>query len=191
MGIRIKRGAIPVGVMFLLLLSASALAAQSEASSDNSQIANLLTGLSNHSVRPSDVLDPSLSPEKRESNLAYFDDPSYQLSFVAVGPVQINADGSAAAPVRVQFKNRNTEMSAQSTVEFVKRNQVWYFADFSFVGFPGVIVALIIIGALIAVSYTSGVLLLRRRLLRQGRLDWGNRVKIFIPVFWPALFSKS
>jgi hypothetical protein len=181
-----------VGVLvLLLLLSANVLSAQSDSSADKSRISKLLAGLSDHSIKPADVLDPSLNPEKRTSSLGYFDDPSYQLSLVPTGDIKINADGSAAVPVKVQFKNENKEVSTQSTAEFVKRNQVWYFANFSFVAFPTVIIAVIVGGALVGISYASGVLLLRRKLLRQGKLDWGNRAKIFIPIFWPNLFSKG
>ena len=114
------------------------------------------------------------------------------LTLIPAGPIQINADSSAAVPAKVEFKNVNKQMSAQSTAEFVKRNQVWYFANFSFVAFPTVIIAVIVVGALAGISNASGVLLLRRRLLRQGKLDWSNRAKIFaLALFGPNLFSKS
>ena len=107
-----------------------------------------------------------------------------------MGPIQINADGTAGVSIKVQFKNANKEMSAQSTAEFVKRDQIWYFANFSFLAFPTVIIVMIIGGVLVGTSYASGVLLLRRKLVRQGRLNWSEKVKIFIPIFWPSLFSK-
>jgi len=178
-------------LMLLLLLSANVISAQSDFSADKSQISKLLTGLSDHSIKPADVLDPSMKPEKRTSSLGYFDDPAYQLSLAPVGDIEIRPDGSAAVPVKVRFKTENKEVSTQSTAEFVKRNQVWYFANFSFVAFPTVIIAVIVGGALVGISYASAVLLLRRKLLRQGKLDWGNRAKIFIPIFWPNLFSKG
>ena len=190
---KMRRGLGATGgvLIVLLLLSANVLTAQSDFAADKGQISKLLTGLSDHSIKPADVLDPSLNPKERTSSLRYFDDPSYQLSLLPVGDIQINADGSAAVPVKVQFKNENKELSARSTAEFVKRNQVWYFANFSFVAFPTVIIVVIVVGALIGVSYASGVLLLRRKLLRQGKLDWANRTKIFIPVFWPSLYRNG
>jgi hypothetical protein len=190
---KMRRGLGATGgvLIVLLLLSANVLTAQSDFAADKGQISKLLTGLSDHSIKPADVLDPSLNPKERTSSLRYFDDPSYQLSLLPVGDIQINADGSAAVPVKVQFKNENKELSVRSTAEFVKRNQVWYFANFSFVAFPTVIIVVIVVGALIGVSYASGVLLLRRKLLRQGKLDWANRTKIFIPVFWPSLYRNG
>ncbi len=86
--------------MILLLLSANVLRAQSDSSGDKGQISELLIGLSDHSIKPTDVLDPSLNPRERAGSLRYFDDPSYQLSLVPVGDIQINADGSAAVPVK-------------------------------------------------------------------------------------------
>jgi hypothetical protein len=193
MGTKMQMGAGAMRGLFalLLLLSVNVLSAQSDLSADKSQISKLLTGLSDHSVKPSDVLDPSMNAKERATNLGFFDDPSYQLSLVPVGAIDIKPNGSAVVPVKVSFKTANKEMAAQSTAEFVKRDQGWYFASFSFVAFPTVIIAVIVVGVLVGISYATGVLLLRRKLLRQGKLDWGNRAKIFIPIFWPRLFSQS
>jgi hypothetical protein len=186
-GLGTERGLL----IILLLLSANVLSAQSDSSADKSQISRLLTGLSDHSIKPTDVLDPSMDPKKRTSSLGYFEDPAYQLSLVPVGEIEITADGTASVLVKVLFKTESREVGGQSTVAFVKRNQVWYFANFSFLGFPTVIIAAIIVGALMAISYASAVLLLRRELLRQGKLDLVDRAKIFVPIFWPTLFSRT
>lgn len=179
------------GVLLILLLSsANVFSAQSD-SADKREISKLLTGLSDHSIKPADVLDPSLNPKQRATSLGYFNDPSYQLSLIPVGAIEVNADGSAMAPVKVSFKTENKEVAAQSTVEFVKRNQTWYFANFSFLALPTVIIAVIVVGVVVGVSYATGVLLLRRKLLGQGKLDWANRTKILIPLFWPNLFRNG
>ena len=175
----------------LLFLFANVLTAQSGLSDDKGQISKLLTELSDRSVKPSDVLDPNMNAQERATNLGYFDDPSYQLRLVAIGVVEIRADGSAAVPVEVSFKTAKKEITAQSTARFVKRDQGWYFAAFGFVAFPTVLIFVIIVGVLVGVSYATGVLLLRRKLLRQGKLDWANRARIFIPTFWPRLFGKG
>src|SRR5436190_20656836 len=91
MGVGAKRGVLAL----LLLFSVSVLSAQSDSSADKSQISKLLTGLSDHSVKPSDVLDPSMNAKERATNLGYFDDPSYELSVVQVGAIDIKPDGSA------------------------------------------------------------------------------------------------
>jgi len=175
-----------ISLLFLALL----VSGQPDPSVVNGQITSLLIGLANHSVKPSDVLDPSLSQEQRQKNLDYFSG-SYELTLVVAGPIQINADATASAPVKVDFKNANTQVSTQSTAQFVKRNGVWYFANFSFVSFPAIIVVVIIICVIVGISYATGVLVLRARLRRQGKLDRANEVKIFIPVFWPALFGNA
>ena len=177
--------------LMILLPLPSILSARSNTPADNSQITKLLTGLCDHSVKPSDALDPSLTHELRDNSLAYFTDPSYQLSLVPVGPIQINEDGSATVSVKVEFKDTNKEMSTQTTAQFVKRNEVWYFANFSFLAFPTVIVVVIIICGFVGVLYAVGVLIVRGRLVRQGRLELANRVKVFIPVFWPSLFNNK
>jgi hypothetical protein len=193
MEMKMQMGAAAKWGMFvvLLLFFVNVLSAQSDLSADRSQISKLLTELSDHSVKPSDVLDPSMNAKERATDLGYFDDPSYQLRLVPTGAIDIKADGSAAVPVKVTFKTANKEMEAQSTANFVKRDQGWYFANFSFVAFPTVIIAVIVVGALVGISYATGVLLLRRKLLRQGKLDWANRARIFIPIFWPRLFSNG
>jgi len=174
----------------LLLPSPSVLFSQPGVSADESEIKKLLSDLSEHSIKPSSVLDPSLNQERRDKNLAYFTD-SYQLRVVPTAPFWIKADGSADVSVRVEFKNATTELSADSTARFIKRNGVWYYADFDFLGFPPVLILTMVIGFTVAVSYATTVLVLRWRLVRHGRLSWSNRVKLFIPIFWPRLFSRG
>ena len=178
------------GLLVFWLILSNFLVAQSDFSADRRQISQMLAGLSDHSIKPADVLDPSLDPAKRRTSLGYFRDPTYQLTLVPISDIKVSPSGSATVPVTVRFKNENKEVSVQTTAEFVKRNQVWYFANFDFVAFPPIIVAVIVVGILVAIFYASGVLLLRRKLLRQGELNWNNRTKIFIPIFWPSIFRK-
>jgi len=184
------RSAGRAAFVFLLLLSIKIVSGQSDTSSDENQISKLLTGLCDHTVKASDALDPSLSPALRKSNLEYFTD-SYDLSLVPIGPIRVSSDWSATVPIKVEFRNANRELAVQSTALFVKRNKTWYYANFDFLRFPGVLIVLIVICGLVSLLYASGVLLLRWRLLQQGEWDWSNRIKIFIPIFWPSLLNTK
>ena len=177
-----------IAVALLLLPSLSVLSPQSVVSADEGQVQKLLSALSDHAIKPSDALDPLLNQERREKALAYLNDP-YQLRVTPTGPIEIKANGSAAVPVKVDFKNATTEMSADSTARFINRNGVWYYADFDFLGFPAVILVTLIICGSVGVGYATTVLVLRWRLARRGMLTWGNRVKLFFPIFWPRLFG--
>lgn len=183
---RVKR----VALALLLLPSLSVVSQQFVVSVDETQIQELLNALSDHAVKPSDALDPLLNQERREKALPYFNDPC-QLRVTPTGPIEIKANGSAAVPVRVEFKNATTEMSADSTARFIKRSGVWYYADFDFLGFPAVLVVTMVICGSAGVGYATTVLVLRWRLARRGMLTWGNRVKLFFPIFWPRLFGHS
>jgi hypothetical protein len=174
-----------------MVLCTIVLCAQSDFSADKNQITKLMSGLSDHSIKVADVLDPSMSTRERTASLGYFGDSTYQLSLVPVGAIEINADGSATVPVAVRFKTATKELATQSTASFVKRDGIWYFANFGFVGVPAVLIVVAACGALVGISYASGVLLLRRKLLRAGKLDLANRAKLFIPIFWPSLFSRT
>jgi hypothetical protein len=181
----------PVVITLFLLFLGNSLNSQSELSGDKAQIMKLLTGIADHSLRPADALDPTMGPHQRADNLEYFDDPSYQLTLIPVGAIEIKADGSATVPVRVRLKTEHNEMEATNTARFITRNQRWYFANYGFLALSTFLVVVAIVGPLVGVLYAAGVLLLRRRLSRQGRLTVGNRAKIFIPFFWPNLFRKA
>src|ERR1700758_3431644 len=107
-------GAYCMAVTLLLLSSLSVLFSQSGVPADESEMKKLLSDLSEHSIKRADALDPSLNQENRQKALAYFTD-SYQLRVVPTAPMWIKADGSASIPVRVEFKNPTTELSADST----------------------------------------------------------------------------
>lgn len=179
-----------IAITLLLVALVSVLYPQSGVSVDEIQIQKLLSDISDRAIKPNDVLDPSLGQDRRERALAYLTDP-YQLHLTPTGPIQIQANVSAAVPVKVDFKNATTEMSADSTARFIKRNGVWYYADFDFLGFPTVILVTLLICGSVGVGYATTVLVLRWRLARQGMLTWGNRVKLFIPIFWPRLFRAK
>ena len=181
-------GAYCMAVTLLLLPSLSFLLSQSAASADENEMKKLLSDHSEQSIKPSDALDPSLNQENRQKTLAYFTD-SYQLSVVPTAPIWIKADGSASIPVRVEFKNPTTELSADSTARFVKRNGVWYYADFDFLGIPPVLILTMVICGGAVVGYATTVLILRWRLARRGMLTWGNRVRLFFPFFGLSFFA--
>ena len=98
------------GLVLLLLLFANVVHAQFDSSADKNAISKLLNGLSDHSMKPVDVLDPSLNSKERATSLGYFSYPSYQLSLVPLGAIEIKADGSAVVPVKVSFKTENKEL---------------------------------------------------------------------------------
>jgi hypothetical protein len=68
---------------------------------------------------------------------------------------------------------------------------VWYFADFDFLGWSTYFIVTLILGMSIGIAFATGVLILRSRLSKQGELKGANLIKIFIPIFWPKLLSKS
>jgi hypothetical protein len=178
-------------ILALLLTTSVSAASAQVTSEDKREILVLLQGLADHSAKPSDVLDPDLGEKQRDRALTYFSDPEYQLSLQSAGDASFTDNDSASMPVHFRFKTSSSESDSKCRVDFVKRSGKWYFANYDFLSFPIVIIVLIGIGGIIGISYASAVLLLRSKLIRAGKLDITNRVKMFIPVFWPTLFRSS
>jgi len=151
------------------------------------QITALMAALSDRSKTPSVVLDPHLSPSDRNKNLNHLNAPNYELSLVPEGTPTITGD-SASVPVRVHFddKSGNT-LDASSTAYFVKLGGTWYFANFSFMKWPGYLMAVLVAGILAGIAYAAALLVLWHKLISQGKLG-ANAVKMFLPIFWPSLF---
>ena len=185
---RKKRTAKFTSVLGLLGM-AIFLGAQSQASrSDADQIVGLMTGLSDHSKAPADVLDPKIEPSARSKNLQRFSAPDYELSIVPTGSAPAISRDAASVPVRVHFDSRDgNSLDVSTTAHFIRRNGTWYFANFDFMRWPVLLVVVFVICILFGIGYAVMVLVLRSKLVKEGRLE----VKMFIPLFWPSLFRKA
>lgn len=178
--------------MLGLLGVAVSLSAQAPTSGNSAdQISSLMAALSNHSKTPADVLDPTLSSSERERNLRHFSAPQYELNLVPAEGVPTITGDTASIPVRVHFKGEEgNELDTSATAEFVKRNGIWYFSNFNFMSWPVFLIVVLVVCLLVGIGYAATVLVLRSKLVNQGRLG-ANAVKMFIPVFWPALFRQA
>lgn len=178
-------------VMLVLFWGAMSLGAQSPTSaSDAEQIAGLMAGLSDHTIKPADVLDPNLAPSERDRNLRRFSEPNYELSLVPTEGVPAITGDSVSIPVRVHFDGRDgNTLDAGATAQFVKRNGKWYFSSFDFMSWPVFLIVVLVVGLLVGICYAATVLVLGSKLLRQGPLGV-NAVKMFFPFFWPSLFRR-
>jgi hypothetical protein len=154
---------------------------------DADQIKSLMAALSNHSKMPAEVLNPNLSTSDRDKNLERLSAPNYELSIVPEAAPTI-ANGSAAAPVRVHFNDQEgNTLDASATAHFIKVGNTWYFSNFDFMRVPLFLIFVIVVCALIGIAYATTVLVLWRRLMKQGRFGI-DAVKVFFPIFWPSLF---
>lgn len=190
--VRQLKNAVNLMAMVGLLGATMILSAQvSQSKSDADQITSLMTGLSDHSKTPKDVLDPDLSPSERDKNLKRFGSLHYQLSLVPTESIQTIAGDSASVPVRVRFNAENgNQLDTNATAQFVRRNGAWYFSSFDFMGWPMVLIIVLAVGLLVAIAYAAIILILRSRLAKPGRFGI-DTVKMFFPFFWPELFQKT
>lgn len=169
-----------------MLLSAQAQISRSDAD----QITDLMAALSDHTKAPANVLDPNLSPSDRDKNLHHFIAPRYELSLAPTNGVSITGD-LASVPVRVHFKGEDgNELDATTTAQFVKRDGTWYFSNFDFMSWPAFLIVVFVAGLTVAIGYAATVLVLRSKLVRRGQLLGANAIKMFVPLFWPALFRQ-
>lgn len=179
------RHADPTRIMFSTLirilvvsaLFASAMAGVSLAqvtSEDRKEMMALLERLSDHLIKPSDALDPSLDEKQREQSLSYFSTLNYQLSLQPTGEIVSEGSDSATVPVRVELRAENRGLQANGSVSFVKRSGIWYLANYDFLSTPPIIIVVIVISVAIGIAYSSTILVLVRRLLRSGELDLGT-----------------
>jgi hypothetical protein len=190
--ITIKKGTTSyfLAASALLVLPSLSLFGQDAHRSDTEQIMTLMKKLTDHSASPDALLDPALGDPARKSSLDYFIDPYYQLTLVPRKEIKIEPDGRATVPVRVYFKNRTSSLDAPVNVKFIKRGDSWYFANFDFLGWPPILLVVVIVMPTLGAAYGIGVLIVWSRLKKQGRLKRANFIKIFIPVFWPKLFRE-
>ncbi len=178
-------------VCSLLVFSNLVVFSQAQQMNDAEQIKEVMKRLSGHLANAEDLVDPKLSGQERKKSLGHFGDPTYQLTLIPTDGIRIQPDGHAVVPARVHFKTSTQELDANVEVKFVQRNGVWYFANFDFLGWPAVLVAVLIIGIGVGIAFAAVVLILRSRLRKQGKLKGANLIKIFVPIFWPKLFSES
>jgi hypothetical protein len=178
--------------MMGILGVAVSLSAQTPTSrSDADQISALMASLSDHSKAPADVLDPSLSPSDREKNLHHFSAPHYELSLVPTQGIPVVIGDSASVPVRVHFNAEDgNSLDASATAQFVRRNGIWYFSNFNFMSWPAFLIVALVVCILVGIGYAATVLVLRSKLLKRGPLG-ASGIKMFIPFFWPTLFSRT
>jgi len=173
------RGGVVIAVTFAIGITVAA--QQSASKADADEVAALLWKLSNQSVAPVTVLDPQLSPGKREKSLSYLDYSHYELTVVAL----------ASIPVRVHFlATTGNSLDANATAEFVRRDGQWYFADFQFMAWPAIAIVGVVLCGIVGISYATTVLILFRRLKKQPSPKV-NVAKIIIPFYWPALFRQT
>jgi hypothetical protein len=147
----------------------------------------LISGLCEHSTSPQLLIDPLLGAERRDKNLSRFADRAYVLTVAPIADFRFVSAGRAELLARVHFKSVDTEVDADSTISFVKRNGTWYFANYDFVSFPTTLIVVIALSVLMGIAYAAVIINLRIRL---GHRIWQDLVwlKVFVPVFWPSLY---
>jgi hypothetical protein len=189
--LKYKRTANLVVMLSLLGLGLFLRAQVSTVTSDADQIAGLMANLSEHSKTPTAVLDPTLNPSDCQKNLGHFSASQYELSIVPTEGIPTAIGDSVSVPVRVHYRSEDgNSLDTSATAQFIRRNGIWYFSNFDFMKWPAILIIVLMVGILVGVSYAATVLILGSRLLKQGPLGI-NRVKMFVPLFWPALFRQT
>ena len=179
-------------VVILLLLSTAGLALeQDDRKSDKDQINALIDKLSDHSVTAEKALDPALVGPKRKTAIGRFNDSTYQLSITRTEEAGVRPDGHAVLPARIHFKNQTNELDADADIKFIQRDGTWYFADFDFLGWPTILIIVLIAGIGAGIFYATMGLVLLNRLKKTNQLTPSNYLKLFIPIFWPSLFAGT
>jgi len=176
--------------MGILGVAVSLYALTQPSESDAGQISGLMAGLSDHSKAPVDVLDPNLSPSDRDKSLHHFIAPRYELSLVPTGGIPVVSGDFASVPVRVHFEaSDGNSLDASATAKFVKRDGVWYFANFDFMSWPAYLIIVLVVCLFVGVSYAVTVLILTRKLIQKGQFGVTG-IKAFVPFLWPSLFRQ-
>ncbi|MGD0797456.1 MAG: hypothetical protein ABR910_07005 [Acidobacteriaceae bacterium] len=164
----------------------------SSSKSDGDQITGLMAALSSHSKTPADVLDPTLDPVERKKNLGHFSSSPYELNIFPTDALPAITGDSASVPIQVHYKAEDgNSLDSSATAEFVRRNGIWYFSNFAFMGWPALLLAVLFAGVFVGIGYAATVLILRTRLVKQGIVGPNSMAKMFIPFFWPSLFRQT
>jgi hypothetical protein len=151
--------------------------------SDEQQIRALINQLSaDGNVK--EFLDPDVPQEQREKEANKFSDP-YKLTIVPSWPITIS-NGKASVQAQVHFQKSGSELEHSTRLEFVKRNDRWYFANYSFTDTPLMFVVIFVAAMLIAFGYAGGVLWaffsVKKR--KRGNLKPMDFVRIYNPFTW-------
>jgi hypothetical protein len=162
-----------------------------QSSADQAAVENVAEALAQHTVTPDKALDPAIVGKQRSDTLSLFEDPNYELTFAPKGEAHTAPDGKLEWPVHLIFKSETKGLEEDETLEFVKRDGVWYFANYDFLKFPWLFWFFALAMLAYAVLTAVATIVLRRRLIRCGQLRGANYVKIFIPFYWPALFRLT
>ncbi|MGA7317479.1 MAG: hypothetical protein WBX22_26315 [Silvibacterium sp.] len=178
-------------MLFALLAGAMSAFSQAPASTtDTDQINALMANLSSHAKTPADALDPEVQGDLRGKNLGHFSAQPYDLSVTPNSSAMVVSGATASVPVRIHYKAEDgNSLDASATAQFVKRDGVWYFANYDFMKWPVVLIVVLLICVSVGIAYAATVLVLWSRLAKQRTRD-GSVVKIFIPLFWPSLFRR-
>jgi hypothetical protein len=180
-----------IQVALLLVFAFQSAPQKQSAASDEAAIQALIASLEAHRAAPAELLDPDLERERRQKSLAAFRDKLYQVSFYEKSPL-VFADGThASMDTRVHFRDGHSEATMTTTLNFVRRDGDWYFADYEFLGFPPVLIAVVVVAATVGIGFAVMVLVLRARLRRTGKLDISRQLLVFAPFAWPALWRES
>jgi len=174
---------------FLLCLGTT-LVGQIRTAADKQRIMALIRNLSNHANDPSALLDPQIVGEKRANALKYIGDKPFELSITPTKDIENRPDGTAVLPARVRFKNPTDELDSDAELHFVRRGDNWYFANFDFLGWPAILIVVVIVMPLLGLFYAVGTLVVLNRLRNDGRLWGANLLKVFIPAYWPSLYRE-
>jgi hypothetical protein len=187
-----QRLANQIAILSLWVATTLVFGQASSPKSDADQITGLMAALSSHSKTPADVLDPTLDPVERKKNLGHFGSSPYELNLVPTDALPAITGDSASVPIHVHYKAEDgNSLEAGATAQFVKRNDVWYFANFDFMGWPALLIVALVVTVSVGVGYAATVLVLGNRLVKQGKLGPSNMAKMFIPLFWPSLFRET
>jgi hypothetical protein len=178
---------MPIRRLIFVPLLACSLHIAAQQPTDVQQIDSLINDLSNHTRKPSELIDPQATHTKHLNDLS----APYTLALTQEADPSFNGNGTATLPVRVHFKTDSGELETSSTAHFVLRNHTWYFADLSFLDFPNFLIAVLIIGCLIGVTYAAFALTIYFRLSNKGMLTPSNRLRSSIPFYWPSLLRAT
>jgi hypothetical protein len=157
-------------VVVCLAASLFALSVRAQNPADEAQIRGLIDRLENHPISPGSAHDPELTGKARAKNVDALSDQNYQLTVTPKSDFVFTSDGTARVTAEIHFSDSTTsEMSnTDASIYFVKRQGVWYFANYSFLGTPIWFWPLVIIMGGFAI--TIAVVMLRHlRRIREAR----------------------
>jgi len=170
-------------VLASILLTAAPMVSHAQNDPAEQQIGLLMSRLSAH-ANPEELLDPSLSSERRQEQARYFAN-TYEISLVPEGPIQFTSQ-AAAVPARLTFKTSsatsNEEKEYSTKLTFVLRDGQWYFASYDFLKTTVGGYLAFWAGLLVAVVWGGGAWL-KLRSLRKRRMGTYRIPELFADYF--------